>query len=149
MKKIAIFAPLISILALLPNNASVPVLLTLSVKLALNVTRDANIATAINLWTVYNAKINPNKECMPHSGFSVVFATLTLVFIWIQKQKTILSVTPDASLVLILQILALIVHLERLIEVMEGSVYLNVLSDMCLMKIVLGIIYVKLMNRKH
>jgi hypothetical protein len=58
-------------------------------------------------------------------------------------------VTPDASPALILQIPALIVHLDRLIGVMEGSVYLNVLSDMCLMKIVLGIIYVKLMNPKH
>jgi hypothetical protein len=86
---------------------------------------------------------------MPHSGFSVIFATLTLVFIWIQKLKTILSVTQGASPALILQILALIVHLDRLIGVMEGSVYLNVLSDMCLMKIVLGTIYVKLMNPKH
>jgi hypothetical protein len=86
---------------------------------------------------------------MPHSGFSVVFATLTLAFTWIQKLKTILSVTPDASPALILQILALIVHLERLIEAMEDSVYLNVLLDMCQMKIVLGIIYAKLKNRKH
>jgi hypothetical protein len=49
MKKNAIFAPLISILALLPNNASVLALLTLSVKLAHFATRDANIATDINL----------------------------------------------------------------------------------------------------
>jgi hypothetical protein len=49
MKKHAMFAPLISILAQLPNNASVLALLTLSEKLAHFATRDANIATVINL----------------------------------------------------------------------------------------------------
>jgi hypothetical protein len=49
MKKHAIFAPLISILAQSPNNASALVLLTLSEKLVLNATRDANIAMDINL----------------------------------------------------------------------------------------------------
>jgi hypothetical protein len=52
MKKHAIFAPLISMLVQSPNNASVLALLTLSVKLVLNATRDANIATVINLWIV-------------------------------------------------------------------------------------------------
>jgi hypothetical protein len=49
MKKHAIFALLISTLAQSPINASVLALLTLSEKLALNVTKDANIATDINL----------------------------------------------------------------------------------------------------
>jgi hypothetical protein len=52
MKKNVIFALLICILAQLPINASVLALLTLSVKHVLNATKDANIATDINLWTV-------------------------------------------------------------------------------------------------
>ena len=68
-----------------------------------------------------------------------------MVFIWILKLKIILSVIQDALHVPIHQISALIAHLERLIEVMEGNVYRNVLSVMCQMKIVLATTYARLM----
>jgi hypothetical protein len=81
MKKNAIFVRLISTLAKFSNNVSVLVLLTLSEKLARNATGDASTATDINLWIVWNAKINLKKAgCTPHNGFSGAFATWTLVF---------------------------------------------------------------------
>ncbi len=150
MKKNAIFVRLITTLAKFSNNASVLVLLTLSEKLALNATGDANTATDINLWTVWNAKINLKKAgCTLLSGFSGAFATWTLVFIWIPKLKIIPSVTPDASHVLIHQIPVPIARLGPLIEVMVGNVFLNVLSATYRITIVQGTIYAKLMTLKH
>ncbi len=144
MKKNVIFVLLISIQAKFSNNVSVLVLLTPSEKLALNATGDASTATDINLWTVWNAKINLRRAvCMPQSGFSGVFATWILVFIWIPKLKIIPSVIRDASHALIHRILAPIAHLERLLEVTVGNVYLNVLSDIYQMTIVQGTIYAR------
>ena len=144
MKKNVIFVLLISIQAKFSNNVSVLVLLTPSEKLARNATGDASTAMDINLWTVWNAKINLRRAvCMPHSGFSGVFATWILVFIWIPKLKIILSVIRDASHALIHLIPAPIAHLGPLLEVTVGNVYLNVLSDIYQMKIVQETIYAR------
>lgn len=150
MKKNVIFVLLISIQAKFLNNVSVLALLTPSEKLARNATGDASIATDINLWTVWNAKINLRRAvCMPHSGFLGAFATWILVFIWIPKLKITLSVIRDASHALIHRIFAPIAHLERLLEITVGNVYLNVLSDMYQMTIVQETIYARSTIQKH
>lgn len=86
---------------------------------------------------------------MPHCGSLGVFATSISVFTKILPLETIPSVILGASLAPILPISALTVHLGKLTEAMEDNVSRNVLSVICLMRIVLVTIYARWMNQRH